>query len=359
VRESSGSARAAHGPLRASPPRSASVAAPPDEPAVVDPGPVAGPTRAPRRRLPTRPTNGNAGSPAAWPTPDASEAHNGTGTVDGPATVAAPVTSGSLVPRRDDETSSPGTLRPANWLGLGQPNPFANGQTAGLTDGAVGPAWPAHPAGAYLPPSAVFGPRPAQRPIAGALRARQGAAAADPTARDNELGWLSGAEPAPAAAGTAAPASPGARVDEGLFANLAVDVPTTVADWLVAAGSGVAAIGFLLPWSENVIGAKGIGTYLDTWGLASPPNFIVFLLAMGALALTVIPNRVPVWVRTGTLGMLLGGILLGLVWPYLVGGWAGGAQIGVLGETVASALLMAGGLLVQRAMRHGGVAPAV
>ena len=47
-----------------------------------------------------------------------------------------------------------------------------------------------------------------------------------------------------------------------------------LAGWLVAAGSATAALGFVLPWSVAVIGARGYGGYLDGWGLASPTHVI-------------------------------------------------------------------------------------
>lgn len=349
------SGRAANQALRpdSPPPRSASVAAPQVDaappPALPAPAGVRTP---PRRRVPTR--AGDGALPAAgpaWPVPEAARGHGGPNGAPAPA-FAAPSTNGSLVPHRDSNSRQPAPApragsQPGVAAGLLPGLPF----DAAVVNGPPEPTWRPQPAGAYLPPSAVFAARTPQVPIGGALRARRATGGSDVASDDAGVSWP-GAAPAANGAGIAEQAPEAAAADASLLADMPFDIPATVADWLVAAGSGVAAIGFLLPWSANVIGAKGIGTYLDAWGLASPPNFIVLLLAMGTLALTIIPNRVPIWLRTGIFGLLLGGVLLGLVWPYLVGGWAGGAQIGVLGETVAAFLLIVGGILVQRPDRH-------
>lgn len=332
------------------PPRSASVAAPQVEAVPPPPGPAA--VRTPsRRRVPTRAADG-ALPPAgpSWPMPQAAPGHGGPN--GHPLAVAAPSTNGSLVPHRDSNSppSAP-AARSGSLPGVAadsQPGLPFDAVAAVAGDGPPAPTWPPQPAGAYLPPSAVFAARTPRAPMGGARRAT---AVTDVAFAGAGVSWP-GAAPAANGADIDDSAPAVATADESLLADLPFDIPATVADWLVAAGSGMAAIGFLLPWSANVIGAKGIGSYLDAWGLASPPNFIVFMVAIGGLALTIVPNRVPIWLRTGIFGLILGGVLVGLVWPYLVGGWAGGAQIGVLGETVAAFLLIAGGVLVQRPDRH-------
>lgn len=357
ARPASSSGRVTNQGLRpgSPPPRGESVAAPQVEAALPSATPVpAGVRTPPRRRVSTRADDGALPATGpAWPVREAAPGHGGP---NGASASAASSTNGSLVPHRDSNSRQ---AAPAPRVGShpgapagSQPGlPFAAATSAVAADGPPEPTWPPQPAGAYLPPSAVFAPRAPLAPIGGALRARRATAGTDVAFDDPGTSWP-GAPSAANGAGIPEPAPAVAAAEASLLADLPFDIPATVADWLVAAGSGVAAIGFLLPWSANVIGAKGIGTYLDAWGLASPSNFIVLLLAIGTLALTIIPNRVPMWLRTGTFGLLLGGVLLGLVWPYLVGGWAGGAQIGVLGETVAAFLLIVGGILVQRPDRH-------
>ena len=101
-----------------------------------------------------------------------------------------------------------------------------------------------------------------------------------------------------------------------------------LAGWLVAAGSAMAALGFVLPWSVVVIGARGYGGYLDGWGLASPTHVLALAVVLLTLALGVVKTTVPAWLRTGVLGLALGGLLIGLTWPYAIGPL--GADIGAM-----------------------------
>jgi hypothetical protein len=141
------------------------------------------------------------------------------------------------------------------------------------------------------------------------------------------------------------------------LADLQVDLPDNVADSLITAGCGVALVGFLLPWSDAVVGARSFGGYTDSWGLAVPSHVLVMLLLGAVLTLAVMPNRVPSWIRTGVLGVLVGGLLVGLAWPYLIGGL--GFSLGILFEAVAAVLLVAGGVADRRAARHEGPADSV
>jgi hypothetical protein len=140
-----------------------------------------------------------------------------------------------------------------------------------------------------------------------------------------------------------------------LFADLPFDTPNSLPGWLIAAGSAAAIAGFLLPWSRMVPGAGGFG-YLDTWGLATQSRVLLLLLTVMTLAMAILPNRVPAWLRTGVAGLVLGGLLLGIIWPYLVDG-VGAA--GTLAEAAAALLLIVGGLLGVRPRRHVADEPLV
>ncbi|MFL5680832.1 MAG: hypothetical protein ACJ77B_09560 [Chloroflexota bacterium] len=309
------------------------------------------PTRPPaRRRSVPRPTEPAAPVPPVigdWPLEPSSFDDSPTNGSAGGPEMASHTIGGSIVPRRG---AAPALGERAASLSAALAAPFG---ASAATDGAPALTWPSQPAGAYLPPSAVFAPKAPGAQAATAIRARQVAPAGPPPDWREGVAWpgqtldarVGDADPEP----TGTPSAPAA-----LLADLPFDVPTTVAGWLIAAGSGVAAVSFLLPWSSNVIGAKGIGTYLDSWGLASPPSFILFALTLGVLALAVVPNNVPVWLRTGLAGLLVGGILVGLIWPYVIGGWADGPQVGVLGELAGGILLIAGGTMAQRPVRHEG-----
>ena len=125
-----------------------------------------------------------------------------------------------------------------------------------------------------------------------------------------------------------------------------------LAGWLVAAGSAMAALGFVLPWSVAVIGARGYGGYLDGWGLASPTHVLALAVVLLTLALGVVKTTVPAWLRTGVLGLALGGLLIGLTWPYAIGPL--GADIGAMLATIGGLALVVGGGLALWSDRHAG-----
>ena len=132
---------------------------------------------------------------------------------------------------------------------------------------------------------------------------------------------------------------------------------TDVAGWLVVVGSVMATLGFVLPWSLTVIGASGAGGYLDDWGLASPTHVLALAAVLLVLALGVVRTTVPAWLRTGVFGLALGGLLIGLTWPYVLGPL--GADIGALLVALGGVALVGGGALAIVADRHAGEGPLV
>lgn len=130
-----------------------------------------------------------------------------------------------------------------------------------------------------------------------------------------------------------------------------------IAGWFVIVGSSMAILGFLLPWSVTVIGASGVGGYFNSWGLASPTHLLVELGLLVGLALGIVPNKVPTWVRSGLYGVALGGLLLGLVWPYLVGRL--GPDVGVTVTALGGLALVVGGVVASWGTRHGVSDPRV
>ncbi len=204
------------------------------------------------------------------------------------------------------------------------------------------------PPGAYLPPSGAFSARDSGLP--------RGQLLLPGSARPSIA-----TSPRP----TAAVSSPAAPADEpdaeprpsigSLFADLQFDAPKSLPGWLIAAGAAAAIAGFLLPWSRMIPGQGGFG-YLDTWGLASSSRLLLLLFTVVTLALAILPNRMPAWLRTGVAGLVLGGLLLGIVWPYLMDG---ASAIGTLAEATAALLLIIGGLLAVRQERHAEDEPAV
>jgi hypothetical protein len=121
--------------------------------------------------------------------------------------------------------------------------------------------------------------------------------------------------------------------------------------WLFVAGAAFSAVGFLLPWGQVMIGSSGVG-YFDRWGLAGPAHVLLVLGLLVVLALALVKNDIPVWIRTGLTGLGLGALLFGLVWPYLIGPLGSGP--GALIVAVGSAALGVAGILALVADRHEG-----
>jgi ribosomal protein S27E len=130
-----------------------------------------------------------------------------------------------------------------------------------------------------------------------------------------------------------------------------------IAVWFVVVGSTLSVLGFFLPWSRVVIGAASYGDYFDAWGLASPTHWLVLAGLLLVLALGIVHTIVPIWLRTGVLGLGLGALLVGLVWPYVAGPL--GADVGVLCVGLGGLTMVAGGALASWATRHVEVDPAV
>ena len=130
-----------------------------------------------------------------------------------------------------------------------------------------------------------------------------------------------------------------------------------IAGWFAVVGSAMSLLGFLLPWSVAVIGSSGFGGYFNDWGLASPTHAFVFVGLLAALALGIVNTPVPPWMRSGVLGLVLGGLLIGLTWPYLVGPL--GADVGVIVTALGGLALVSGGVVASWATRHAQADPRV
>ena len=120
--------------------------------------------------------------------------------------------------------------------------------------------------------------------------------------------------------------------------------------WLSVAGAAFAAVGFLLPWGLVVIGSNDSG-YFGRWGLAGPWHAVVAGAVLILLALSLVQNPIPTWIRSGLAGLGVGALLLGLVWPYLALP-ALGTGPGALIAAVGAAGLAVSGLLALITDRH-------
>jgi hypothetical protein len=192
-------------------------------------------------------------------------------------------------------------------------------------------------AGAYLPPSALL-TTVDERPAASmsGVPAGQASPAAQPPARTTDDG-----------------ARATAKLESRLFPVLDANVPPRV----IVMGAGISGLGFLLPWAAIVIGSGRIGGYFEQWGIAGPghPVILLVVVALGAASSQI--DRLPHWARPALPAVILGGLLIGLVWPYLFGSLQ--SSVGVYLTLVGAILLSVGGLLDLWVGRHAGQPPVV
>jgi hypothetical protein len=156
-----------------------------------------------------------------------------------------------------------------------------------------------------------------------------------------------------AAGGVAASVAEGQAPADGAAPRFAgIDRATTQewAGWLAVGGAALALIGFVLPWAATMIGSPGID-YIDRWGLAGPGHPFVVLGLLAVLALALLRNPLPIWLRIGLPGVILGTLLLGLVWPYL---WSDvlGTTLGVYVAALGAVLLLVAGVVALVSDRH-------
>jgi hypothetical protein len=192
--------------------------------------------------------------------------------------------------------------------------------------------------GAYLPPSTIRRLPPASsQELSSAPTASSGPAS--PPSSPAPGTWAPVTPVPPQAAPTVTPSAKPGRAS--LLADLPFDAPDSLAEWLVAIGSGVGSLGFLLPWTAGTV------SYLSSWGLSSASRLPVLALLVVTAVLAILPNRVAIWVRLGVLGLIGGSLYLGLLWPFVLGDFGGdfGAAVGA----AAAIVLIAGGVV--------GVAP--
>ncbi len=300
----------------------------------------ASPNPSPPRPVARRVTPAPSAAPTAPPTPARPERPAR------PAPAQPEFRRAAAAPAEPRPTRSPSILsqleaRPAlNWPNL----------PVGAGERAPEPSIP----GAYLAPSAAYSapllrPRPGdQNESRGLLRsaAPQHAASATAAALPVAFARPEGGPP------PVTDSSPTAR-----RWTVAPSAPAELAGWLAIAGSAVAAVSFLMPWSrDGVIGAVG-SAYFDRWGLANSGYLPLVLFALGLLALNGIPNPIPAWIRAGLAPLTIGGILFGLDWAYQTRPYSDGLGVTLL--LVAALVLMAGGIVGVRAGRHPAAPPLV
>lgn len=206
--------------------------------------------------------------------------------------------------------------------------------------GSVTPSAPSPTPGAYVPPPPVIAAAPP--PVAGYP--------AGPSAPARAWGGRGASETSSAGASGDGAATGDAASSGDVAALLGGARATEFVRWLTVAGAALVIAGMILPWSSlTVIGAEGVG-YFDRWGLAGPGHLLVVVAVLALLAGALMRDRVPAWLGIGLPGLGIGGLLLGLTWPYLIGPLGG--QLGAFAVALGAILLMAAGVAALVVDRH-------
>jgi hypothetical protein len=191
---------------------------------------------------------------------------------------------------------------------------------------AAGAAGVRTPAGAWLPPSAL-------------------------------LTGLDDASPAGAAAATAtmAASAPARAPRDWLALFGSADERWAFARRMIAIGAVVAVVGFLLPWA-NGSASSILAVWTSVWGLAGAGHWLIVLVAaaLGLVASSSSPRVTSV--ALGLPSIALASLLLGLVWPTVLG--AASRPIGVLAVLVGAVVLGIGGV-IHLGARHEAATPDV
>jgi len=216
---------------------------------------------------------------------------------------------------------------------------------------APGTGWPDLPAPPPAPFSGVperLSPHPVEPPPAPIL----------PRSWDPAEAARGTADAVDAGATTADVTATGSTTRIGRFAAPRIDRARVeeVADTIMLVGSFGLVLSFLVPWARIVLGSRGAG-YFETWGLAGSGHLAPFVLALGVLALAVVQNPIGRWLRTGVLGVALGGFALGIAWPYVVGPL--GAGPGALLAWISGVVMLVAGIVSLLVLRHAALPPDV
>ena len=129
-----------------------------------------------------------------------------------------------------------------------------------------------------------------------------------------------------------------------------------IAGWFIVVGATMSLLGFLLPWSRVVIGARTEVATSTAGGWPVRPTSSSSSACYGPRPGHPSAGR-PGLDLVGDPGSRLGGLLLGLAWPYLVGPL--GADVGLTMITLGGVALLIGGVLALWATRHVEAEPLV
>ncbi len=193
---------------------------------------------------------------------------------------------------------------------------------------------PRTPAGAYLPPSAILPPLDAP-----GLTFTAGSAAGATAS----VAVADAAGTAPVGRSVADLLGRGTVAIGDVFGS--ARIAPDAARRAVAAGAALAALSLVLPWVNSLSGTGPFTGYLDRWGLAGPGLWLVFLALLGLAAIALSTGRAAAW-PVGLPALVVAAFLIGLIWPYAVGG--SGRSIGIWTMAVGVVVLIVGGILERR-----------
>jgi hypothetical protein len=232
-------------------------------------------------------------------------------------------------PEPRPEPGSAPALEPslAPWIGTADPAPMLSPRPYRHFVDSGRPDPPSRPPSVYRPPNLTLESPDAIGPGGAAVPANAGQAQA-PTGAPGGIATLAVSE----------------------HGMVGAERFTEIAGSFVVVGAAMSVLGFLLPWSRVVIGAASTGGYLDSWGLASPTHVLVVIGLLAVLGIGVMRTPVATWIWAGVAGLVLGSLVIGLTWPYLVGRL--GADVGVLIAALGGLALVIGGVVTSWATRH-------
>lgn len=195
-----------------------------------------------------------------------------------------------------------------------------------------------------LPPIDPDEPVPASwpgRPDPSAPRLEDVQAAA--AARSAGVAASAASTPSSDPVASATPAGTGARAP-----GVVPPLPVPLGERLVAIAAGVVAVAFLLPWGDIVIGAAVVGEPWQRLGILASWHWLAWLGALPVILLATAAPAVPAWLRLGVVPIAYGGLVIGLVWPYVLGP-IGGAPAPIVAAVVSLVLIALGALGVRPA----------
>ena len=281
------------------------------------------------------------------------------------ATSAGPAASWEHDPEVDSAAGPSVDVRAVEW-------PSFDDARSVLSESVASPVWPRALEPAEPAPSPAEAPAPAQvAPQAPSLAPAPASAAA--------LQPLPAPEPRVPAGSWLPPSALLTGLDDSNVTASAVAVPrasrpslqvASARDWLaalgtrerrwatarqaIAVGAAIGVFGFLLPWANASPGSL-VAVWTSVWGLVFPGSWLIVLAVAGFGLLAASSGRLAA-IPLGVPSIALASMLLGLIWPTLIG--ASSRPIGIIVVFVGAVVVGAGGI-IHLGARHEAATPDV